>query len=119
MDREGTLTRLRAAIDEEVAASTILEDHNQLVEDVSRSGVLEGMFRDDVRARLGRGVDCGISPLCARHGFSPSDWTYDVGRAAGNPELGAGPTLIIGFDTTGRVDHTSYVTRRGAIAAPR
>lgn len=119
IDRDGTLTRLQGAIEAEVSSATILEDHNQLVEDVSRGRVLEGMFQHELRARIGRGSDCGVSELCRRHGFRPSDWIYDVGRAPGDPALPAGPSLIVGFDSSGRVDATFYVTRRGAVVTPQ
>jgi hypothetical protein len=112
MDRPSTLTRLRTAIDEEVAGPTVLEDHNQLVEDIVRSSVFEGMYESEVQEALGRGEDCGVRELCRDHGFRPSDWTYEVGRLEGDPSLPAGPTLVIGFNRQGRVDRTYYVTRR-------
>lgn len=116
-DRQGSLTRLRAAIDAEVTDAVVLEDHNQLAEDVSNSGVLEGMFQHELSESLGRGTNCGVSDLCASHDFRATDWIYEVGRAPGDPELSAGPTLIVGFDSTGRVDRTFYMTRRTPAAA--
>lgn len=112
MDRTTTLPRLRTAIDGEVAGPTDLADHNQLVENVVQSGVLEGMFESEVQEALGRGQDCGTRDICAQHGFRASDWTYEVGHAPGDPSLPAGPTLVIGFDRTGRVDNTYYQVRR-------
>jgi hypothetical protein len=116
VDREGSLTRLRAAIDAEVTDAVVLEDHNQLAEDVSNGGVLEGMFQHELSERLGRGQNCGANELCARHDFRATDWIYEVGHAPGDPELPAGPTLIVGFDSTGRVDRTFYMTRRTPVA---
>jgi hypothetical protein len=112
MDRPSTLTRLRAAIDEEVAGPVVLEDHNQLVEDIVQTAVLEGMYESEIQEAIGRGDDCGVREMCRDHGFRPSDWTYEVGRQPGDPALPAGPTLIIGFDHQGHVVRTYYVTRR-------
>lgn len=116
-DRQGSLTRLRAAIDAEVGDAVVLEDHNQLAEDISNSGVLEGMFQHELTEALGRGTNCGVSELCARHHFRSTDWIYEVGHAPGDPDLAAGPTLIVGFESTGRVDRTFYLTRRTPAAA--
>ncbi|MBN8610895.1 MAG: hypothetical protein J0L92_09945 [Deltaproteobacteria bacterium] len=117
VDRQGSLTRLRSAIDAEVADAVVLEDHNQLAEDVSNSGALEGMFQHELSEALGRGTNCGVNELCARHDFRATDWVYEIGHAPGDPELSAGPTLIVGFDSTGRVDRTFYLTRRTPAAA--
>jgi hypothetical protein len=114
LDREATLDRLRAALTAEVSGVVVLEDHNRLAEDVSRAGMLEGLFQRELVARLGRGQNCGTSALCAARGFRPTDWLYDVGHAPGDPALPAGPTLLVGFDGTGRVDRTFSMTRRPA-----
>lgn len=111
-DHTATLRRLHDAISAEVADDVVLEDHNRLVEDVVSSGALEGLFQREVVERIGRGQDCGGSELCADHGFRPTDWMYDVGHAPGDPDLPAGPTLVVGFDTSGRVVDTYYRTRR-------
>ena len=116
VDRPGTLRQLRAALDAEVSDATVLENQNQLAEDVSRGGALEGMFQHELGEALGRGTNCGSSELCARHDFRATDWIYELGHAPGDPDLAAGPTLIIGFDSTGRVDRTFYLTRRTPVA---
>lgn len=116
VDRPSTLLRLRAALDAEVSDQAVLEDHNQLAEDVGRSGVLEGMFQHELQDALGRGTNCGASELCARHDFRPTDWMYELGHAPGDPDLAAGPTLLVGFDSTGRIDRTFYLTRRTPVA---
>jgi hypothetical protein len=118
MDRHTTLPRLRTAIEGEVTGTTELEDHNQLVENVVQSGVLEGMFESEVQEALGRGQDCGGREICSAHGFRETDWTYEVGHAPGDPSLPAGPTLVVGFDRTGRVDNTYYQVRRGPASHP-
>jgi hypothetical protein len=116
VDRPSTLRRLRSAIEAEVSDQTVLEDHNQLAEDVGRSGVLEGMFQHELQEALGRGTNCGASELCARHDFRATDWMYELGHAPGDPDLAAGPTLLVGFDSTGRIDRTFYLTRRTPVA---
>lgn len=116
MDRGTTMPRLAQAIGAEVTDAEVLENHNQLVEDIVRSGVMEGMFESEVTEAIGRGEDCGTRSLCRDHGFRPEDWTYEVGHAPGDPSLPAGPTLVVGFDRTGRVINTYYTERRGAEA---
>lgn len=111
-DHTATLRRLHEAMSAEVASPEVLEDHNRLVEDVVSSGALEGLFQREVTERIGRGQTCGSSELCADHGFRPTDWIYDVGHAPGDPDLPAGPTLVVGFDSSGRVIDTYYRTRR-------
>jgi len=118
MDRSTTLPRLQRAIGEEVSGTVVLEDHNQLVQNIVESGVLEGMFESEVEQALGRGQDCGTRDVCSAHGFRASDWTYEVGHAPGDPSLPAGPTLVVGFDRTGRVDNTYYQVRRGPASHP-
>ncbi|HEY8431977.1 MAG TPA: hypothetical protein VIL20_26550, partial [Sandaracinaceae bacterium] len=109
VDREGTLSRLRAAIDEDVSSETVLEEHNQLVEQVRDGNVLDGMRRSEVEAALGRGQECGTRPICAQHGFRATDWIYEVGQRDGLPW---GPTIVIGFDRQGIVDNVYTLTRR-------
>lgn len=109
VDRESTLTRLHAALEEDVAEPTVLEDHNQLVETIRDGNVLDGMRRSEVQAALGRGQECGTNNLCAQHGFRDTDWMYEVGRRDGLPW---GPTIIVGFDRQGIVDGVYTLTRR-------
>ncbi len=107
-----TLARLREMITEPISSPVQLEDHNQLVEDVVSSGTLEGMRQFQVQEHLGRGAECGVRELCASRGFRASDWVYEVGRDPQDTELPAGPTLIVGFDSTGIVTRTYYLSRR-------
>lgn len=109
VDREGTLGRLRDALEADVSDANVLEQHNQLVETVRDGSVLDGMRRHEVEAALGRGQECGTRELCAQRGFDATDWVYEVGRRDGLP---AGPTLIVGFDTQGFVDGVYTLTRR-------
>ncbi len=111
VDRETTLSRLRAALTEELVEgdATTLEDHNQLVEDVRDANVLDGMRRFEVEEALGRGQECGTRPLCADHDLDPTDWIYEVGRREGLPW---GPTLVVGFGRQGIVDRVYTLTRR-------
>ncbi len=109
VNREGTLTHLREAMEEDVAEPTVLEDHNQLAENVRAGNVLQGMRRAEVQSALGRGQECGNRELCAQHGFAPTDWVYEVGRRDGLPW---GPTIIVGFDRQGICDGVYTLTRR-------
>lgn len=108
VDREGTLTRLRTAIDEDIPDDTVLADHNRLVVTVRDGNVLDGMRRSEVEAALGRGQECGNRELCTGQGFRETDWVYEVGRRDGLPW---GPTIVIGFDRQGIVDGVYTLTR--------
>lgn len=112
VDHTATLTRLRDAITAPIASPTQTEEHNQLVENVVESNALGGLRMFEVQERIGRGDQCGSRSLCRDHDFRPTDWIYDVGRQAADPDLPAGPTLIVGFDSAGIVVRTYYVTRR-------
>lgn len=107
-----TLASLHDAMTAEVSDAEVLEQHNRLTEDVVNGAALEGLFQRDVVAAIGRGQDCGGRSVCVEHDFRSSDWVYDVGHAPGDPGLPAGPTLVVGFDSTGRVDRTFFLTRR-------
>ena len=111
VDRQSTLDGLRAALTEEIPPDdpTILERHNQLVEDAREGNVFLEMRRAEVQEALGRGADCGTRDLCARGGFEPDDWVYEVGQRDGVPW---GPTLIVGFDRQGIVINVYSLTRR-------
>lgn len=115
LSRQEALPRLRASVDREIDGAVALEDTNRLVEDIVQGGVLEGMHESEVREAIGRGDTCGTRDVCSRARFRSTDWVYDVGHAPGNPELPAGPMLVIGFDTTGRVNRTHYVVRRQTV----
>lgn len=111
-DHTATLASLREAMSTEVSDAEVLERHNRLTEDVVNGAALEGLFQRDVVAAIGRGQDCAGRSVCAEHDFRSSDWVYDVGHAPGDPGLPAGPTLVVGFDATGRVNRTFFLTRR-------
>ena len=111
VDRPGTLARLRGVIRAEVTNVSVLEQHNQVARDTSESGALEGMFQHELEDAIGRGTECGANHLCAQHDFRGNDWLYELGHAPGDDQLAAGPTLIVGFDSTGRVSRTFYMTR--------
>lgn len=111
VDRETTFARLREAMTAELAQgdTTTLEDHNQLVEDVRDGNVFDGMRRHEVEAELGVGTECGPRPICSEHDFLPTDWIYEIGRRDGLPW---GPSMVIGFDRQGIVDHVYTLVRR-------
>ena len=111
IDRQTTLDALRVALAEEIPSDdpTILENHNQLVVDAREGNVFLEMRRSEVQEQMGRGQECGARDLCARGGFEADDWVYEVGQRDGVPW---GPTLILGFDRQGVVEHVYSLTRR-------
>lgn len=111
VDRESTFAELREAMQRELPAgdAETLEDHNRLVETVRDGNVFDGMRRSEVQEKIGRGQECGARDLCGRNGFRPDDWVYEIGQREG---VAWGPTMIIGFDRQGIVDHVYTLTRR-------
>ena len=111
VDREATLSSLRAALTADLPPgdAATLERHNRLVEDARDGDVFLDMRRAEVQEALGRGQECGTRDLCARQGFEPDDWVYEVGQRDGVPW---GPTLIVGFDRQGIVTNVYTLTRR-------
>lgn len=100
---------LREAMARNVEAEADLERNNEICTQVKDEGALERMMRHDVEAAIGRGEACGTREICSRYEFTDTDWYYDVGRLGGG--VGGGPTLILGFDTAGRVSRHFCLTR--------
>jgi hypothetical protein len=117
VDREATLDRLRAAAAVEVDSAEEVAELNALALQVSEGRLLDGLYRDQVEAAIGRGRRCGPDPLCSRQGFANDDLIYFIGQRGGVP---AGPRLLVGFDGTGRCDATFvYREERELFGAPR
>ena len=110
IDRPGTLRALQAALHETVDTPGTRASHNDLVKKVAENGLLEGMTRDQVRDLIGRGTDCSASQLCTAQEFEADDWVYDVGVEP-QSNFGHVPTLVVGFDTLGKVTRTWYRMR--------
>ena len=110
IDRPGTLRQLQAAMRETVDTPGVRTSHNDLVKNVAEHGVLEGMTRDEVRELIGPGTDCSASQLCRDQEFEGDDWVYAVGVEP-QTNFGHVPTLIVGFDTLGKVSRTWYRMR--------
>ena len=111
VNHDATIAELRAAMDAPVTTPGDRQTHNDLVMRVSAEGALEGLRRDEITAKLGgRGRDCSEFPLCMEREFDADDRVYEVGT---DPAGGVGhmPTLIVGFDPSGRVMRTTYITR--------
>lgn len=108
-DSQFVLRRLRAAIDSPVTDAAARVEHNTALRDAVNGSVLDGKFRDEVEQLLGRGGPCSGRPACMERGFEPGDWVYDIGT---DPEGGVArlPMLFVGFDTSGRVTRTRYLT---------
>jgi outer membrane protein assembly factor BamE (lipoprotein component of BamABCDE complex) len=88
-----------------VASSDDTVRHSQLVENVVEADVLEGMTRDEVRAKIGAGDPCSRHPRCAENEFEEDDWFYTVGEM-GESDAAQAPILIVGFDRFGKVHRT-------------
>lgn len=104
------LSELRTAMTLPVTTPGDRQTHNDLVVEVVEAGALEGLRRDEVTAKIGRGRDCSEFPMCMQREFDADDWVYEVGT---DPTGGIShaPTLILGFDPSGRVTRTTYITR--------
>ncbi|NCQ61976.1 MAG: hypothetical protein GW913_15065 [Myxococcales bacterium] len=103
--REQLLANLHQAMQEDVADSAGSASHSRVVEAALDENALDGLRRDEVEERIGRGEPCSRHPRCGEHDFVDNDWFYEVGR----PSQGYGsalPLLIVGFDRSGRVDRT-------------
>ena len=110
VDHTQTLAELRAAIDEPVTTPGDRQLHNDLVVRVAEEGALEGLRRDEVTTKIGRGRDCSEFPLCREREYDADDWVYEVGTDPSG-SVGHMPTLLVGFDASGRVARTTYITR--------
>ncbi|MCS6858265.1 MAG: hypothetical protein N2515_04065 [Deltaproteobacteria bacterium] len=98
-----------------VESDQVLEHQVRVAREVVESGALEGMQKHELLEKIGPGRRCGFVEMCAQRGFSPEDWVYDIGRAPENPGLPAGPMILVGFDSAGRVLRTFWIAR----GAPR
>ncbi|NOY93488.1 MAG: hypothetical protein GXP55_20075 [Deltaproteobacteria bacterium] len=99
---ERLLANLQQAMQGDVSDAEASAAHSRTVEAALDENVLNGLRRDEVEERIGRGAPCSRHPRCAEHDFADNDWFYEVGR----PAAGYGralPLLILGFDRTGRV----------------
>jgi hypothetical protein len=88
--------QLRDAMQQPVKTLAERDQHSRLLADVVGKDALHGLTQLDVRAAFGPGDACR-KPLCAQHGFTDSDWYYEIGRAE-DPKIKQLPVLIVGFD---------------------
>ncbi len=103
--RNQLLTNLQRAMQGDVADAEASATHSRAVEAALDENALNGLRRDEVQERIGRGEPCSRHPRCAEHDFRDNDWFYEVGR----PAQGYGsalPLLILGFNRAGRVERT-------------
>jgi hypothetical protein len=87
---------LHAAMQQPVTTREQRDQHSRLLADVADRGALQHLDEANLRAAFGAGKACRI-PLCEQHGFSESDWYYEIGQLE-EPKLKQLPVLIIGFD---------------------
>lgn len=99
-----TLEELKAAMTSHTSTPGDRDANNHLAVRVVEEGALENMRRDEVIEAIGRGTACSVRPACAERGFEDDDWIYDVGD---DPSA---PSLILGFDSSGRVSRSTYIT---------
>ena len=92
--------RLREAMQADVSTRAQRDDQSRLLADVVHKGALDHLSQEDVRAALGAGQACR-NELCEKHGFSDTDWYYEIGRAQSD-QVKQLPVLIVGFDPQGR-----------------
>ena len=91
--------RLRSALDQPVATREARDAQSRLLADVADSGALQGLDQAEIRAAIGKGQACR-DPLCAKNGFGPNDYYYEIGVATGD-DVKQLPVLIVGFDQSG------------------
>ena len=102
---EQLLANLRDAMQGDVASAEASAAHSRAVESALDENALNGLRRDEVEQRIGRGEPCSRHPRCAEHDFRDNDWFYEVGHAA-RGYGSALPLLILGFNRAGRVERT-------------
>jgi len=103
------VSRLKEAMGRSVESSDQLQANNDLVKEVAEANSFRDMRRTEVEQRLGHAEVCGQSDLCARFELEPDDWYYFVGTRA-VAVAGRVPIILFGFDQTGRVFNTYYLT---------
>jgi hypothetical protein len=109
---EAQLTDLRRQLRDAMAVSVETraerDEQSKLLADIVGKGALDGLNQEQLRAALGTGQACRTE-LCAKQGFSESDWYYEIGIANGD-EVKQLPVLIVGFDPRGRVARVYTLT---------
>jgi hypothetical protein len=99
-----TLPRLAEAIRSPVATPAENAEHSRLAQLASRNKLLQGLTRDEVEDKLGKGEPCAQHDLCGRKGFFPNDLYYEVGTPG--EYVRYRPALIVGFNDWGKVERT-------------
>jgi outer membrane protein assembly factor BamE (lipoprotein component of BamABCDE complex) len=102
---QDTLPRLKNALDEPVSTPEQNKANSDLVVQVSELKHIEGMSREDVEQKLGKGSPCSEHPMCTERGFYEDDWYYEIGTQGSN-YVRHRPALIVGFNRFGKVDRT-------------
>jgi hypothetical protein len=87
---------LRAAMQQPVTTREQRDQHSRLLADAAGRGALQHLDEAELRSAFGPGNACRI-PLCEQHGFTESDWYYEIGQLE-EPKLKQLPVLIVGFD---------------------
>lgn len=103
-DHTHTLEEVRAAMQAPSNSPGDRAANNDLAIRAVEEGAFENLRRDEVINAIGRGTTCSVRPVCAERGFEDDDWIYDIGN---DPSA---PSIILGFDTSGRVSRSTYLT---------
>ena len=103
-DHTHTLEEVRAAMAQSSSSPGDRALNNDLAIRAVEEGAFENLRRDEVINAIGRGTPCSVRPVCGERGFEDDDWIYDIGN---DP---AAPSIILGFDTSGRVSRSTYIT---------
>lgn len=88
--------QLRDAMTEPVGDRARRDEQSRRMVEALEGAELEGLNRGQIRAAIGRGRACNVD-LCGEHGFSSSDWYYEIGQATSD-DIKQLPVLIVGFD---------------------
>ncbi|MDB4987938.1 MAG: hypothetical protein JWN04_3116, partial [Myxococcaceae bacterium] len=72
---------------------------------VSQDKQLQGLTREEVEEKLGKGDLCSRHPICSERGFDSQDWYYEIGQE-GSEYVRHRPSLIVGFSRFGKVERT-------------
>lgn len=95
-------SRLRGAMETEVATREKRDELSRVLVDAADGGALDRLTQPEIEAAFGPAIACEGYELCSKQGFRSSDWYYLIGRAASD-DIQQLPVLIIGFDPHGRV----------------
>lgn len=102
--------QLHEVIRQEVATRAQRDAHSRVLAESLEGGALEGLSQPELRAALGKAVNCSGKALCEDNGFASSDWYYEIGHMTDEDAVKQMPVLIVGFGPRGEVTRTWTLT---------